>query len=333
MAVQIGCPCCGAACLIAAEHLGRAVRCFACTRVFVPTTSPAGPAPSSGGDSPSSDDFPLPTFDALPQHAVAAAFHLDVATATSPGKVRTRNEDCCLVRRQTWSRENALRELTLLCVADGMGGHDGGQRASSLTVQAVNRALGGLFDDALADRLAANLQDDIERRLRGALTEASRTVHAAASEPRAKGMGAAAVVALMWGQTAHIAHVGDCRAYHFHAGVLTQLTRDQTLVQRMVELGKLAAHEARHHAARNELTQAIGRRPDVEAEVARVTLGREDWLVLACDGLHAHLEAHELRKEIELALPSAAFLAQHLVKVADDRGGSDNCTVVAVHCA
>src|SRR5688572_28685514 len=134
MAIQIACPHCGAACLVAEQHLGGRVRCFACARVF----TPAKTAPATQLD----DEFPLPTFDAVPQRPRAAATpHLDIAAATTPGQVRAANEDRCLVRRHVWSRGDALEELALLCIADGMGGHGGGDRASAMTVQSIHKSV------------------------------------------------------------------------------------------------------------------------------------------------------------------------------------------------
>ena len=275
-------------------------------------------------------DVPLPTFDVEPQGP--APLSLDIGAATSAGKVRERNEDAYLVRRQSWSRPTEACELTLLAVADGMGGYGGGEQASALTMRALQTALGPWFDGVLAGQIRP--ESTANDQLRSALNKASQTVFTAAqADAQLKGMGAAAVVALLWQNSAFVGHVGDCRAYHFHANQLKQATKDQTLVQRMLELGTLSPKEAQHHPARNELSQAIGRRPDVAPGVCQLTLGKGDWLILACDGLQNHVNNGELRQEVELALPSASFLADRLVEVANQRGGSDNCTVIAVHCS
>ena len=272
----------------------------------------------------------MPSFDAEAQDANTLL--LDIAGATTAGRVRERNEDAYVVRRQAWSQNCERCELALLAVADGMGGYGGGAQASALTVQTLQAATGSVFEGALAgrlqpDRIAAD-------QLRAALNQASQAVHSAAlADAQLKGMGAAAVVALLWQDSAFLGHVGDCRAYHWHDGQLKQVTKDQTLVQRMLDLGTLSPQEAQHHNAKNELSQALGRRPDVAPGICQLPLCCGDWLLLACDGLQAHLSHADLRSEIELALPSASFLAQHLVDIANRRGGSDNCTVIAVHCS
>src|SRR5262249_58425382 len=106
------------------------------------------------------------------------------------------------------------------------------------------------------------------------------------SDPACKGMGATAAVAALVDGEGHVSHVGDCRVYHFSGGRLAQVTRDQTLVARMVELGTLTAEEARTHPQRNEVTQAVGRYPDLQPASHRLRLGAGGWLGGASDGLH-----------------------------------------------
>lgn len=272
----------------------------------------------------------MPTFDVEPA-APPQTLAFDLAAATTPGRVRDNNEDAYLVRRLMWSQLGQRQELGLLVVADGMGGYGGGEIASALTVQALQTSLTPWFDAAVCGQLRP--EQTVDARLRVGLGEASKAVHAAAAaDPQLKGMGAAAVAALVCGPRVTIAHVGDCRAYHVHDGKLTQLTKDQTLVQRMIDMGTLSPREAQHHPAKNELSQAIGRRPDVVCDVCQLNLSRDDWLVLACDGLHAHLSPEDLAQVIELAQPSAALLADRLIEIVNQRGGSDNCTVIVLRC-
>src|SRR5262249_49938534 len=113
---------------------------------------------------------------------------------------------------------------------------------------------------------------------------------------------------------------------------LTQLTRDQTLVERMVELGQLTAKEALTHPARSEVTQAIGNQTEVTPAGYQLPLGASDWLVVACDRLHTHVAARQLQEAMRKAGPNAAGLAQQLVNLANHGGGTDNCTVVAIRC-
>src|SRR5262249_14599967 len=110
-----------------------------------------------------------------------------------------------------------------------------------------------------------------------------------------------------------------------------QVTRDQTLVERMVELGQLTPQEALAHPARSEVLQAIGNCADIAPAAYQLQLIAGDWLIIACDGLHTHVKAAQLQETSGKAA-AASVLAQQLVDLANQGGGTDNCTVVAVRC-
>jgi protein phosphatase len=189
----------------------------------------------------------------------------------------------------------------------------------------LNGALNGKFKDAAAP--------DLVQTIEYAIQEANRTVYRAAkNDPACKGMGATVAAVLVWDGQALIGHVGDCRVYRQRSGQLTQLTRDQTLVARMVELGQLTPQEAASHPARHEVTQAVGKRTEIEPARYGLKLERGDWLLVACDGLHAHVDDRTIQDTISKAPFSAAPLADQLVDLANQGGGSDNCTVVAAYC-
>jgi protein phosphatase len=267
-----------------------------------------------------------------PPAEAAAPVRLDVGAATSPGRVRRRNEDSYLVQHLAWCNRDERRDCALLVIADGMGGHEAGDRASGVVVRELGTALAGMLAWSLRGPLP-----DAPTVLLGALGSALRDANAAVyrlaqDDPACKGMGATAAAVLIWDGQALVGHVGDCRVYHQRAGRLTQVTRDQTLVARMVELGKLTPKEALSHPGRNEVSQAVGRQPNLEPGCHQVPLAAGDWLLAACDGLHAHLDHPALQQEIAKAPPSAALFARQLVDLVDQRGGSDNCTVLAARC-
>ncbi len=304
MPVRVACPHCLTPCLLAEQHLGVPVKCGQCGKAFA-----ARPAPPP------------------------AAPRLEVGCATSPGRVRRRNEDSFLAQHLTWSSGGERRELALVVVADGMGGNAAGDRASGLAVRALGDALRHLFDEVRRQPFQEANVPALTGTLDAALKDANDAVYQAAQADAAcKGMGATAAVVVACAGVALVGHVGDCRVYHQRAGKLAQVTRDQTLVARMVELGKLTAKEAQHHPARNEVAQALGKQFDLEPAHHALKLAAGDWLLAACDGLHAHLDDRGLEAEMAKAGPSAAALAQRLVDLANQRGGSDNCTVVAVRC-
>jgi protein phosphatase len=248
--------------------------------------------------------------------------------------VRDRNEDSLLVQQCSWSNLNQRHDIALIVVADGLGGHQAGDQASGLVIRRMSEVLTPLltaaFDPECPDPTPEVLAETLER----GFQEANRVVRQAAQDnPSWKGMGSTAVAVLVWDGKAYISLVGDCRLYHGHAGKLTQITRDQTLVQRMVELGQLTPEEAARHPRRNEVAQAIGKYALLEPARYDVSLSPGDWLVACCDGLYAHVDNRTFQKEISKAGVSAPQLADQLIDLANKGGGSDNCTVVAVHCS
>lgn len=294
-AVRVACPACRAPLHVAGEHLGRAVRCPGCGGVF---RTPAPPV------------------------------RLSVASATTRGRLRAGNEDALLTQQLVWSSGGGRHELALLVVADGMGGHAAGEQASRLAVAAVARALMPRLAALPGGEEACPPAGVLVEWLDWALWEANRAVLRAAEEPSRAGMGATAAAALVLDTTAAICHVGDCRVYHQRGGQLRRLTRDQTLAQRLVDLGTLDAAEADRHPAASGVTRALGR-PEVEPSRQTLVLLAGDWLLLACDGLHSHLDDPTVGGAIDRAADPAA-LAADLIDRVNRAGGRDNCTVVVV---
>jgi protein phosphatase len=262
-----------------------------------------------------------------------ALLRLDVGSATSPGRVRKRNEDSFLVQQLTWANLDQRHEIALVAVADGLGGHEAGDQASGMAIRLISAGLAPLLAGALSGQMSspdpAMQGETIDR----AIKEANRAVYRRGQvEPGCKGMGATAAVVLAWDGQVKIGHVGDCRVYHYRGGRATQVTRDQTLVERMVELGQLTPKEALTHPARTEVTQAIGNLSEIAPAAHQLTLAVGDWLIVACDGLHTHVDLSVMQDAIRKSTPSAGALAQHLVELANYGGGSDNCTVAAVRC-
>ena len=339
MPVQVYCPHCNTPCQVADQHIGKLVKCHKCAEHFLvervaaaPPAKSAAPLPEwmSGGGSKSP---PAPAPPKPVSRVQAPAVRLDIGCATSAGRVRNRNEDSLLVKHQKWCNADQAHEMALLVVADGMGGHEGGDQASGLVIRTVGAALSPLLDGALSGQFSDPAAPVLADLLNNALQEANRIVsRKGKSDPGCKGMGSTAAVVLIWNGQVLILHVGDCRVYHYREERLTQVTRDQTLVARMVELGKLTAREALTHPARNEVTQAVGKGADLEAGRYKLQLAPGDWLIVACDGLHAHVDGPTLEATLTESASSAAHVARQLVDMANRGGGSDNCTVIAVYC-
>ncbi len=278
---------------------------------------------------------PVPGQPAQAGGPQAAAGHVRVTVggATSRGCVRERNEDRFLVQQMAWNDGEAGHELALLVVADGMGGHQGGEKASSLAVRTMAATLGpvmaGILQGPSRESGAAVLVRYLERAFQEAHTAVCRRSE---SDAACKGMGATAAAVLLWNDQAFAGHVGDCRVYHLSGGRLQQVTRDHSLVARMVELGQLTPAEAATHPSRNEVTQALGKRGKLEPSQHTLKLAPGDRLLLACDGLAAHVDEAKLGETAAGWTGTAADLARRLVEMANEGGGSDNCTVLVAQC-
>lgn len=315
MPLRIYCPHCITPCQVAEQHFGVPVQCHKCRKAF--TVQPAGAVQ-------------MPKTD--PVAPGVGPCRLDIGAASSKGRVRDRNEDSLFVQQLSWIASDQRHEVALIVVADGMGAYAGGDRASAIVIRTMGTVLAPLLNGALNGKFKDVTAPDLVETTEYAIKEANRSVHREAkNDPSCKDMGATAAVVLCWDGQALIGHVGDCRIYHQRDGRLTQITRDQTLVARMVELGQLTPQEALNHPQRNVVAQAIGKRSDIEPARHQLKLARGDWLVVACDGLHAHVDDRTIQEEISKAAFAAAPLADRLVELANQRGGSDNCTVVVAY--
>lgn len=232
-----------------------------------------------------------------------------ISTAASDrGRVRPANEDSCL----------EAPERGLFAVADGMGGHAGGEVASRIAVETL-------------DRLGSGRPTPSEEWMRQAIAEANRAIlEQAARSAALRGMGTT-LTAVVVGEAgrATIGHVGDSRAYLLRSGRLALLTCDHTVAQRYVDEGRLGPVEARVHPMRHLLTRALGARRRVEADVVKTELEPGDLLLLCSDGLTGMVPDADLEALLSRGEPLPE-LARRLVEAANLRGGEDNVTVVLV---
>jgi protein phosphatase len=276
---------------------------------------------------------------------------LEIASWTSTGIVRTGNEDAFALMHACESRQDDLGEAALVLLCDGMGGYEAGEVAAALTIQVLRQQLSALkpFNTATgaspfatdplkemskAEGHAGPLLDVSAARaaLKAALKEANKQVFQASRAPGSKrrGMGCTAEAVYVDGRNVVVGHVGDSRTYHLHEGRLIQLTRDQTLVNRLVELGSLTPEEAETHPRRNELQQAVGGQPDVEPGLYHGRLSPGDWVVVCSDGLTNHVSARDLQQMLQSEASSAEMAARRLVNLTLIEGATDNVTVVVI---
>jgi PPM family protein phosphatase len=231
---------------------------------------------------------------------------LDAGAATDTGRVRAGNEDAYLVAAPVFA------------VADGMGGHRGGEVASRIAVEELRGRVAALA--AAADGEA----------LDEAVREAGRAIlRAADADAAMRGMATTCTVALVRGGTARVAHVGDSRAYRWRDGRVVQLTEDHSVVALLVREGSLSAEEAAVHPARNVVFRALGLDPDVEVDAVEALLLAGDRLLLCSDGLTNMIDDDEIERVLG-SVEGAQAAAEVLVGMANAAGGTDNITVVVV---
>ena len=249
---------------------------------------------------------------ARPEFQLVGHGHTDV------GRRREANEDSFLLvpRNNLW------------IVADGMGGHAGGQVASTLTVQTAAQAIIGRLRDAEQAARADGPSIDLIKILDGGIRDTCAKVYDTARENiELTNMGSTVTLMLAYGEQAWFGHVGDSRAYLVRGGVIHQVTEDHSLVQEQVSQGTITAEQAKVSMMRNIITRSIGYEREVKVDVGAVPLKKGDIYLLCSDGLTGHLEDPEILALIERHGTAAG---PHLVNLANARGGDDNSTVVLV---
>jgi protein phosphatase len=251
---------------------------------------------------------------------------------TDVGRARDHNEDNYLVadltkRDPTLPTAERAYELgergLLLMVADGMGGAAAGELASEMATDTIYKHLlsGWLSEDeATGQRFAYRLKEAVET--------ANNAIHDyAKAHPENRGMGTTATAVGILGDHLYVTQVGDSRAYLIRGKDAHQLTKDQSLMQRLVEAGELTEEEAAQSERRNIILQALGPDAKVKVDLTHQDLRRGDILVLCSDGLSGQVKKEEIAKAA-LDTQDLTAAATRLVALANERGGPDNITVV-----
>ena len=225
------------------------------------------------------------------------------AVRTHPGRVLTVNQDACLVRPG---------QFPLYAVADGMGGHIGGEVASALALSTLSGLLKGAPE---------------EGKLRAAVDAANRAVFDKGNEvPELRGMGTTLTCLWEGRRDFFMAHIGDSRCYLSRGGVLYRQSVDHSVVGDLVRRGLLTAKEAANYPYRNVITRALGPQYRVQADVLRWDKRPGDRLLLCSDGLTEYVKDDALSHLVPTLVPEA--LADLLMQLALDGGGRDNITVL-----
>jgi protein phosphatase len=274
--------------------------------------------------------------DARPVYATVCAH-------TDRGQLRPDNQDEFLVAALDACADGALRPLRaaskdprcarfsvgpkglLAIVADGMGGAAAGAIASELAVTAIQRDLALHWN---ADR--DNSPRQFAARLRDAVEAANADLYRIAQQnPECRGMGTTATVAGVLDGFLYTAQVGDSRAYLIRKGSAVQITRDQSVAQELIDAGVMSTDEAERSAHGNVLLQALGTRPDVQVDLGYQELRRGDVVVLCSDGLYRVVDPDDIAQAAAHSADPADLVAR-MVRLANERGGPDNITVVSI---
>ncbi len=252
---------------------------------------------------------------------------------TDLGRTRDHNEDAFLVADLSAGRSSLHSAVAhysvgprglLILVADGMGGAAAGELASAMAADLIFGHLIGTWTrepEATPDRFTLRLREAVEL--------ANLQIHTYAREhPEVRGMGTTATVAGILGDHIYLAQVGDSRGYLVRHGKAVQITKDQSLTQRLVDAGELTEEEAETSTRRNIILQALGPDPRIRVELTHEQVSRGDTLVLCSDGLSGQVKREEIAEHVA-RIRDLDKLGVELISLANSRGGPDNITVVA----
>ena len=262
----------------------------------------------------------------LPQEPVFSAQtgHIVFAQKSDVGMVRNNNQDSAMSIFFTSDTVDEKPDFGIFIVADGMGGHSEGEKASSITAKTV-------MQDILKSVYMPILQEmdmDADRpTVTEALTTAIERANIAVREQVRDG-GTTVTAIVILGDQAYLGHVGDSRAYLISENYdVEQLTRDHSVVQRLIELGQLTPEEAETHEQRNVLYRAVGQNEDVDVDILRRRLPPNSHVLICSDGLWGMIEKTDIRDIIANAM-SLQDACDKLISLANTNGGTDNITAV-----
>ncbi len=264
---------------------------------------------------------------------MTSAIHVSVFAKTDLGRTREHNEDSFLVADLSTGNASLMPDVrehdvgprgSLFVVADGMGGAAAGELASSMATEVIWQHLLTTWatdTDLTAERFALRIRESVER--------ANAEIFQYAEEhPEVHGMGTTLTMAGVYGADLYLAQIGDSRAYLIRGGRASQLTRDQSLTQRLVDAGELSEEEAERSERRNIILQALGPDVHIRVDLSHQSIRRDDLLIMCSDGLSGLVKRDEIG-EVAGRTDSLSALCSELIDLANSRGGPDNITVVA----
>ncbi len=264
---------------------------------------------------------------------------LDIFGITDVGCVRSGNEDCFLIQPLSGSR-NELNKTTAVdqlpdkglfaAVSDGMGGAAAGEVASSMTLV---KTMDFLYEKLLQEE--EHKPDDVVSKIESGIQYANQQVaNTAMNNYKQRGMGATLTAMMMLGDVAYFFQVGDSRAFVFRDGAFCPVTRDQSFVGQLLEMGTITPQQAARHPQRNVILQALGTQDVLKVDISFLPLCKGDRIILCSDGLHSELDEALLYETIQKGvqnLDSIEQIVQSLLTEAKKSGGQDNITIIGLH--
>jgi len=239
-------------------------------------------------------------------------FMLDVAAVTDIGLIRESNEDSYAIDKKTG----------LFVLADGLGGHSGGEVASKLAVDTITTFFKRLPKEARESSVTKTIRNAVQAAHENIIKES-------VVNPILAGMGSTLVLALIRERTLYVANVGDSRAYLYHDNNLRLLSYDHSVVSELIKQGEITKDEARRHPQRNLVTQVIGINPFTDCYQKKLELCGGDIIMLCSDGLWDMISDKEI-EEIIKNEEEPKNLCSDLINAAKDAGGRDNITIVVI---
>lgn len=240
---------------------------------------------------------------------------MKIVAKTDKGKVRKDNQD-------SYAAGELPGGVAWAVVCDGMGGAAGGNVASSIAVKMISEKIAASYQHGMSDNSIRNMLISVIETANASIYEMSCTVESL------NGMGTTVVAVIIRDSTLYIAHAGDSRAYRISENSMRQLTRDHSVVQDMVEHGELTEEQAREHPGKNIITRALGVSEDIDVDFSQETLDEKDVIIICTDGLTNYVETDDIYN----ATRDNHYyeFADRLINLANENGGGDNITVVAM---
>jgi len=253
---------------------------------------------------------------------------LDIAARTDIGRRKRENEDSFGVFRDDTPGLNLFRHGALLAVADGLGGHMGGEIASKLAVSILKDVLKEQPPSAAPENLDGALLELITRFIQSANASVFRTNQDINAQ--GKPMGTTLAACLVSPRKVHICNVGDSRVYHLRDGEIISRTEDHSWVDEQVKQGLMSKAEAEADVRKNVVTRSVGTRPEVIVDTYVWHIVPGDWILVCSDGLVNMVKDTDICAEFRKS-GSAAEIAARLVNLANENGGKDNITVITAN--